>query len=221
MSSESWKQNRTTGQWAKILGKHAKPLQKDWFAMVAASTKRGKLSEKMKHLIWTAVDAVPTHLYQPGGALHAEEALNAGASVAELMDALRIASLPTIQGLRDGYAILEAEVAKTGEAGDWRRAAERLGPEFIKAYENFAASRMPGGLSDKDGVLVEIGVLGCPAVMDREGLQKAIRRALDLGHDKETIAEAMEIASLIGTHAFSLLLDRISEPLDRHAAKTA
>lgn len=222
--SDSWKKARTTGQWAQILGKHGRPLQKDWLAVVAASTRRGKLPEKIKHLIWTAVDSVVNHLYAPGAALHAEEALAAGATIPELMDTLRIACLPTITGLQDGYALLAEALDKPGAgaqtgAGDWTRAAERLSPEFLSAYRNFADSRMPGGLDARNACMVTLAVLSCPAIMDREKLKVAIRQALDLGIDNAEILEAMELASLIGTHAFANSLDKLSDALDAHAGR--
>lgn len=125
-ANESWKKLRTTGQWSNVMFKTAPTLHEEWFGMVAASTKRGKLPEKMKHLIWTAVDAVVTHLYAPGAILHAQEAMENGASVAEVMDTFRLACIPATRGLQTAYPMLAAALAKkAGRSGAGRSGAGR------------------------------------------------------------------------------------------------
>ena len=230
-ANASWKKTRTTGQWTRVMAKHGPSLHKEWLAMVAASTKRGKLPEKLKHLIWTAVDAVPTHLYAAGAALHAEVAMEHGATVPEVMDTLRLACLPTMRGLHAGYPLLAAALSKAGKlqpkadrpqpaaSQGWAEIAERLSPDFKRAYDTFIAGQMPGGLDARSRCLITLAVFSNPATADKEGTEKAIQQALDLGIDAEEILEAMEIASLIASHAFSITMDNLADALAAHSAK--
>ena len=73
-------------------------------------------------------------------------------------------------------------------------------------------------LSDALSTLVKLAVVSNPATADREQTGLAIQQALDLGVDADEILEVMEIASLIGSHAFSITLDGLA---DTFAQKTA
>lgn len=53
----------------------------------------GSLSEKLRELIYIAIDCVVTHLYVPGVEIHTRAALDAGASVEEVLSAIEIATL--------------------------------------------------------------------------------------------------------------------------------
>jgi len=217
-ANASWKTARTTGQWVKIMGTYAPALKKEFLGLVAASSRRGKCSEKLKHLIWVAGDSVVTHLYAPGAALHAEEALDNGATIGEVMDTLRIASLPLANGLKVGHSVLAA-VLQEGRSGVAAEAeAAGFSPEFMRAYNTFATSGTPGGLDERSRCLITLSVMSCPAIADREAIERSVREALKLGIDPEQILEVMELATLIGTHAFASGLDRIAEALARHLA---
>jgi alkylhydroperoxidase/carboxymuconolactone decarboxylase family protein YurZ len=215
--TQSWKKARTSGNWIKVLKTHAPALHREFAGIVAASSRRGKVPEKLKHLIWVAVDSVGTHLFAPGAALHAEEALANGATVGELMDTLRIASLPLNDGLKEGYAALAAVLKEAGrelpdQGGD-------LSPEFTRAYQAFAHSSSPGGLDERSRCLVALAVFACPAVIDRKSMEASMREGLRLGIEPDEMLEAMELASLIGTHAFASGLDRMAPAMDERAVK--
>jgi alkylhydroperoxidase/carboxymuconolactone decarboxylase family protein YurZ len=51
---------------------------------------KGHLDAKTRELIYIAIDANTTHLYETGTRLHVQNALKAGASVQEILDVLRL-----------------------------------------------------------------------------------------------------------------------------------
>lgn len=53
--------------------------------------RRGNLSPKHRELIYIAIDANVTHLYETGTRLHIQNALRAGATAEEIRDVLRLA----------------------------------------------------------------------------------------------------------------------------------
>lgn len=63
------------------------------------------MSSRMMHLVCIAIDAAPTHLYQPGLRIHIKEALDQGATAAEVAEVLQLASM---RGWRSVLAGLEA-----------------------------------------------------------------------------------------------------------------
>jgi alkylhydroperoxidase/carboxymuconolactone decarboxylase family protein YurZ len=186
--------------------------------MAAAQT--GKVSEKLKHLIWVAVDSVSTHLYPSGAKVHAEEAFANGATIGELMDTLRLAAMPSLRGAKVGFELLEAQLRAANPAqGNGSKVAAGLGSDFKRTWDVFMEGRMPGGLDDRSRSLVALAVASTPAVADREGMDKAIQQALALEVDPEEIIEVMELASLIGSHAFSNLLDNLADELARRSSE--
>jgi alkylhydroperoxidase/carboxymuconolactone decarboxylase family protein YurZ len=217
--STSWKRQRSSGQWAKLLRQYAPTLHKEWVGTMAAA-QRGKVSEKLKHLIWVAVDSVFTHLYPSGAKLHAEEAFANGATIGEVMDTLRIAAMPATRGLKAGYELLETRLqgAAAPQQKSWPELAKRMSPKFKSAWDVFMDGRMPGGLDDRSRCLVALAVSSTPAIADRDGIDRAIEQALKLGVDPDEIVEVMELASLIGSHAFSNILDNLGDELARRSA---
>lgn len=70
---------------------------------------RDVLSPKVKELIYIAFDTSATHLYRVGLKLHIENALDYGATIAEILEVMEIASTIGIQAVETGAPIL-AEV---------------------------------------------------------------------------------------------------------------
>ncbi len=215
---ESWKTVRTTNRWANLLARHAPTLHKEWIGMFVASTKRGKLPEKMKHLVWVAVDTVVTHLYSSGAILHSQEAMAHGATVAEVMDTLRLACIPATRGLRHGYPLLAEALAKR-QAKSTSKAdvAPSIGQDFMKSYQAFIDGQLPGGLDARHRSLIKLAVVCNPATAYPEETRAAIEEALDLGADAGEILEVMELATLITAHAFSISLDGLAETLTQRS----
>ena len=214
----SAKRPRVLGNWGKVLKQHAPILHAEWRAVSDATFKKSKLTPKLKHLVWLAVDSVSTHLYGPGAVLHAEEALENGATVGELMDTLRLACLPSNRGLEMGFEFLSAEL-NGGPSKSWPELATELSPEFKRAYDKFIDGESPGGLDARSRCLVALAVFSNPAVADREGTRQTIRQAVELGIERDVIIEVMELGAMLRAHAFSNILDEIADAIARHSKK--
>ena len=81
----------------------------------AAPWKKGILLPKTKELIYIAVDASTTHLYEPGIRLHIKNALKYGATREEIMEVLEVISVLGIHACTVGVPILIEEVKKAGK----------------------------------------------------------------------------------------------------------
>ena len=119
------------------------------------------------------------------------------------------------------YPLLAAALAKKqgGQAQGGADVAMNLSPEFTKAYDTFIAGRTPGGLDEHSRCLITLAVVSNPATLDRAATERTIQQALDMGIDAEEILEAMEVASLIATHAFSISMDGLAETFAARAGK--
>lgn len=76
---------------------------------------KGVLPPKLKELIYIAIDASCTHLYQPGIRQHIANALKYGATVEEIMEVFELTSVLGIHTLTAGVPILIEEMKKVGK----------------------------------------------------------------------------------------------------------
>ena len=69
----------------------------------------------MKELIYIAIDAATTHLYEPGLRQHMRNALNYGATKEEIMEVLELVSVLGIHACTLGVPVLIEELAAAGK----------------------------------------------------------------------------------------------------------
>jgi alkylhydroperoxidase/carboxymuconolactone decarboxylase family protein YurZ len=93
-------------------------LDPEWtdqfFSTAAPVYARGILAPKELELLMIAFDASYTHLYAPGTRRHIKAALAAGATVAEIMEVLKLCVVQGVQSCNMGVPILAEELARSG-----------------------------------------------------------------------------------------------------------
>ena len=77
--------------------------------------KNGPLEPKFKELIYIAIDAATTHLYEPGLRQHIKNALKHGATKEEIMEVLELVSVLGIHACTLGIPVLMEELAIAGQ----------------------------------------------------------------------------------------------------------
>ena len=77
--------------------------------------KHGTLEPKVRELIYVAIDAATTHLYEPGILIHMENALRQGATPAEIMEVLELTSVLGVHTMAVGVPALLDELKKWEE----------------------------------------------------------------------------------------------------------
>jgi 3-hydroxyisobutyrate dehydrogenase-like beta-hydroxyacid dehydrogenase/alkylhydroperoxidase/carboxymuconolactone decarboxylase family protein YurZ len=192
----------------------------------AVPWRQNHLPDKVKELIYIAVDANATHMYLPGVRQHVKAALAAGATGAEIMEVLELAAtlgihamnigVPILvevleeEGLRSGPAPLNARQEEikaefTKNRGYWHEFWDEmleLDPELLAAYTEF--SSVPwrtGTLEPKVKEFVYIAFDTAATHLYTKGLKAHIRNAIGYGATAAEILEVMEIASVLGIHA--------------------
>lgn len=89
-----------------------------FFATALPAYACGVLSAKEMELLSIAFDASYTHLYSPGARRHIKGALAAGASVAEIMEVLKLCVVQGVQSCNLGVPILAEELERLSESKD-------------------------------------------------------------------------------------------------------
>jgi alkylhydroperoxidase/carboxymuconolactone decarboxylase family protein YurZ len=80
-----------------------------------AVTAKNALDPKARELIYIAIDACTTHLYNPGTKNHIRQALNLGATTDEILEVLEIVTLVGAHSTAEGMPLL-LEVLEEREA---------------------------------------------------------------------------------------------------------
>ena len=75
---------------------------------------KGPLSPKEKELIYIAIDAATTHLYEPGLRQHIQNALGHGATREEIMEVYELVSVLGIHACTLGVPVLLEELETAG-----------------------------------------------------------------------------------------------------------
>lgn len=188
----------------------------------------GPIPERLRHLIWTAVDAVVTHLYPRGLGVHARIAVEEGASLRQVVESLEIAAIVSSRGYGIGLPIVLEEIAAFGgqpvatelcERGravrtkfeqdigtwpEWMETALRFAPDALEALLDLGYGRRDeAGLDPKSRELIFLAANSCPAIVEREAIRLHARRALELGATSEEIVQALRLANGIGLHPIS------------------
>ncbi|MQA78827.1 MAG: carboxymuconolactone decarboxylase family protein [Streptosporangiales bacterium] len=84
----------------------------------AVPWRTGVLEPKVKELIYTAIDASTTHLYEPGLRVHIRNALKYGATKEEVMEVLELTSVLGIHSCTLGVPVLMEELAAREKADE-------------------------------------------------------------------------------------------------------
>jgi alkylhydroperoxidase/carboxymuconolactone decarboxylase family protein YurZ len=204
----------------------------------AVPWRKNHLEDKVKELIYIAVDANATHMYLPGARQHIKAALKAGATPAEIMEVLELCAtlgihamnigVPILvevlqeKGLRAGLAPLneyqeEIKAEFTRTRGYWHAFWDEmleLDPELFAAYTEFSSHPWHHGpLEPKIKEFIYIAFDTAATHLYVKGLKLHIENAVGYGATAQEILEVMEIASVLGIHAVTAAAPILAEEM--------
>ncbi len=199
--------------------------------------KKSHLSPKFTELCYLSINAAATHMNVSGILPHVKAALDFGATPAEIMEVLELASTLGIHAMNIGGAMLVEVLEERGRTAptpltdyqeglkaeftenrgywhDFFNEMLELDPEMFAAYTEF--SSVPwrtGTLTPAEKELIYISFDIAATHLYVPGTKLHIRNALNHGATVEQILEVMEIASVIGIHAVTTAIPIIAKEL--------
>jgi alkylhydroperoxidase/carboxymuconolactone decarboxylase family protein YurZ len=202
--------------------------------------RKGTLSPKFKELVYIAIDASTTHLYEPGLRQHIQNALRHGATSEEIMEVYELTAVLGIHACTLGVPVLIEELGDgmpelTPEQeerkaefqqrrGYWNAFWEgllALDTEFFNAYLEFSGVPWRNGtLSPKEKELIYIAIDAATTHLYEPGLRQHIQNALGHGATREEIMEVYELVSVLGIHACTLGVPVLLEELETAGVAT-
>jgi alkylhydroperoxidase/carboxymuconolactone decarboxylase family protein YurZ len=217
--------NTWAPQWESILRQDSDFLLA-YLRLSAVPLQRNSLPDKVKELVYIAINASSTHLFTPGIQMHLSAALDFGATQAELMEVLELASTVGIHaanvavpillevlneeaqqeapsaGLDDRQRALRQQL--TAQQGYWDpswAALLELDADLFEAYTNFAAIPLRSQVLDaKTKELVLLALDAAATHLYLPGIRTHMRNARRVGATAQEIMEVIEIVSVIGIH---------------------
>jgi alkylhydroperoxidase/carboxymuconolactone decarboxylase family protein YurZ len=219
-----------TSKWISDVGRFDSRAHEQLVALLGDFFKSGdRLSPRMMHLIWVAVDLVVTHIYPDGVGNHVRGAMEHGATAEEVVEVFEIVSTIADRSIDIAFPIIIEEARSAGiafpdldrdlsaeDAALKARLAEKLGfippwidlalrvaPEFVRAH--LAMGHAPdkaGALSPKDRALIYVSIYSSPALIESDALRLHVQQAIRLGAVTQELLDVVQLASGISLHAF-------------------
>ena len=223
-------------------------LDPDFFAAYldfsAVPWRRGTLEPKIKELMYIAVDAATTHLYEPGLRIHIRNALRHGATREEILEVYELAAVLGIHTLTVGIPALLDEAKRAGRLaetaplsphqealkrefvenrGYWTALWDdllRLDAEFFAAYLRFSSVPWKSGpLAPKIKEFVYIAIDASTTHLYEPGIRIHIRNALRHGATAQEIMEVLQLVSTIGVHSCTVGVPALIDEIAREEAR--
>lgn len=211
-----------------VLLEHSPDFLQAYMDFAVLPARLGPLTERQVELIYVAIDASTTHMFHPGLAVHIAKALEVGATPAELIEVLGVATAQGLASVNQGVGVLVEELAACGSPaqelgtrdtpeqarlrgayrerfGDFPDFCEpilKLAPEFFAVMLDLLAAPMASGvLGETDRALIDCALAAAPTNLDMPALRLHIRRALRLGATQAELLEVLQLATHLGVHA--------------------
>lgn len=179
---------------------------------------KGELSRKEKALVLVALDGCATHLYTEGLRFHVKNALDAGASVEEIMEALELVSVAGLHSMIEGMPLVqehcglpedvdesvreEQEAVKEkfkegrGYWSDFWEAVLRMDHEFLDKYTDLSSHPWAEGVLDpKMKEFIYIAADVSTTHLYTQGLESHIENAIEYGATRDELLELIELVS--------------------------
>jgi alkylhydroperoxidase/carboxymuconolactone decarboxylase family protein YurZ len=201
--------------------------------LVAGAGRDGPVSPKVQSLLFLGVDSVVTHLYSGAVPVHLRGAIAQGATLAEVVEVLRIASTVSTRGYGEaidalldvaGLSIEAARAALSptsltaGEIDGFRAAivakagywpatldtALAATPDYVIALLDLL--HVPDDAPSLDTgtrALIGMALSSCPAINDTAGVRAYAQVALDAGVPLAALVQALQLVAGIGIHGIT------------------
>lgn len=179
---------------------------------------KGELSDRERALILVALDGCATHLYQEGMRFHIRNALEVGATVEEIMEALELVSVAGLHSMIEGMPIVKEEAGLPEEVSDaveaeqdevrekfkegrgyWSdfwEAVLQMDHEYLDKYTDLSSHPWAEGvLEPKLKEFIYIAADVSTTHLYTQGLQSHVENAMEYGATRDELLEVVELVS--------------------------
>jgi alkylhydroperoxidase/carboxymuconolactone decarboxylase family protein YurZ len=204
--------------------------------------KNGTLSPKVKELLYIAIDASTTHMYEPGLRIHIRNALRHGATRDEIMEVYQLTSVLGVHTITMGVPVLREVMRDAGRGaevelreltprqaqlkadfiaarGFWSELWDgvlALSPDYFEAYAEFSSVPWKlGTLEPKVREMIYIAIDAATTHLYEPGTRIHMENALKHGATPQEIMEVLELTSVLGIHTIAVGLPALLDELKK------
>ena len=182
----------------------------------------GPLSPRMVELIYVALDASSSHLFEPGLHTHMNRALEVGATQADVFDVLHLVAVQGVAGVCQATDILgefidlsavaaideklQARIDRLGAAHALSLGAvARLDPGYVEVLLDFIERGGPGaGLTPAERSLVQLALHACFTAFNPDAIRQIVPTALSQGVAGGELLQAIALGAHLAVHGTAL-----------------
>ncbi len=193
--------------WTETLLQEHPAFVRAYAAYAGHPARHGPLSERLIELIYVALDASASHLFEPGLRTHMARALELGVQPAELFDVLHLVAAQGLDGVTQAAAMLAEECGAdlNGTGDDPLSVLHALDPDYACAVRAFLALPSPGqGLSPAEKCLLRAALAACFTAHHPRALRRHLREGLDLGLTPAELLQAIQLGGHLAVHGTAL-----------------
>ena len=193
--------------------------------------KTGTLEPKVREFIYIGIDTATTHLHEQGTRVHMQNAIRYGATQAELMEVLQLASVLGVHTMTMGLPALVEVMRKLGRGaeiegqpltprqekmkadwiaarGFWAELPEymlRFSPDYFETYvEMSSVPWKHGTLEPKVRELIYVAIDASTTHLHEQGTRIHMENALRHGATPAEIVEVLALTSVLGVHTITM-----------------
>ncbi|MDM0002732.1 carboxymuconolactone decarboxylase family protein [Variovorax sp. J22P240] len=182
----------------------------------------GPLSERMVELIYVALDASSSHLFESGLHTHMNRAFEVGATQADVFDVLHLVAVQGVASVCQATDIL-AEFMDLSEAAAiddklqdringvgsahalTLNAMTRLDPGYAEVLLDFVEQGRPGaGLTPSERSLVQLALHACFTAFNPGAVRQIVATALSQGLQPAELLQAIQLGAHLAVHGSAL-----------------
>lgn len=182
----------------------------------------GPLTQRMVELIYVALDASSSHLFESGLQTHMKRALEVGATQADIFDVLHLVAvqgvastcqaadiLAELTGLNAAAPIeekLQSRMDRLGAAYALPLAAmARLDPGYVETLLNFLEEGQPrDGLSQAERSLIQLALHACFTAFNPGAIRQIAGTGLSQGLTCPELMQAIQLGAHLAVHGTAL-----------------
>lgn len=185
----------------------------------------GPLSERMVELIYVALDASSSHLFESGLTTHMRRALEVGATQTDIVDVLHLVAVQGVAcvgqaaELLDEYFASDEGAAAAPPDPALQTRAERLGPAHALALRSLVRhdpgyaevlldfveqGRPATGLSPAERSLVQLALHACFTASNPEAVRQILATAKGQDLQRAELLQAIQLGAHLAVHGSAL-----------------
>jgi alkylhydroperoxidase/carboxymuconolactone decarboxylase family protein YurZ len=174
-------------------------------------SRTGPLSTRMVELIYVALDASSSHLFESGLRIHMQKAKEAGASLQDIFDVLHLVAEQGLACVLQSIHVLAEETddgstqnhpSIAEHAWDW---LSRHDPSYAELTRTFCQNNTSHeGLPSSERCLVQIALHACFTAFNPVALRSCIRQGIEHGLTTAQMLQAIQLGAHLSVHGTAL-----------------